>query len=288
MNLLEHNRRYIPEIHRSRHPLGRHVNHDPRSLAFRVAEAPASNLRSVTWARRVPIFDQGELGSCTGNASVGVLGTDPFFGTLPDSSRADRGMDETFAIGVYSDATIVDPFSGTYPTTDTGSDGLSVAKVLTTRGLISGYQHCTSLTAVITALQSGPVITGTNWYDSFDDPDSNGRVTIEPTAVVRGGHEYECVGVDLEQQLLHFAQSWGTTWGARGYFNMGFSDYERLLSEDGDATSFVPVTLPAPQGDPDLLFFQQTYAWAQARHYTTNRMAAQAALALFRAKGYIT
>jgi hypothetical protein len=39
-------------------------------------------------------------------------------------------------------------------------------------GLISGYQHITSIDAAHTAIQTGPFITGTNWLSGMDDPDS--------------------------------------------------------------------------------------------------------------------
>jgi hypothetical protein len=44
--------------------------------------------QTKVWTRRIPVLDQGDLGSCTGNAATGVLGSEPFYGTLPgDSSR---------------------------------------------------------------------------------------------------------------------------------------------------------------------------------------------------------
>jgi hypothetical protein len=53
----------LPEIIVTGHRLGRNINHDPRSLRFVVA--PAQVDTTVSWPRKVPIFDQGQLGSCT-------------------------------------------------------------------------------------------------------------------------------------------------------------------------------------------------------------------------------
>ena len=64
--------------------LGRHVNHDPRSrrFAFRAQQA---TLAPVFHERHVPIFDQGSLGSCTGNAALGILATGPYWDAEPQS-----------------------------------------------------------------------------------------------------------------------------------------------------------------------------------------------------------
>ena len=48
-------------------PLGRHINHDPESRRYAYPETDRV-LQSVRWPRRTPVLDQGNLGSCTGNA----------------------------------------------------------------------------------------------------------------------------------------------------------------------------------------------------------------------------
>lgn len=243
--------------------LGRHVNHDPRSLNYQVKPL-AALAQSVTWKRDIPVLDQGNLGSCTGNATVGVLGSEPYFATMPSSLT----LNEDEAVSLYSLATRLDSYTGDYPPTDTGSDGLSVAKAAKTMGLISGYLHCTSIDAVITALQSGPVITGVNWYSGFDNPDSSGHVTLSGS--VRGGHEFEIAGVDLQAKLFLAYNSWGPSWGLNGQFTFTFADYTRLLSEQGDATAFVPLTAPPPTpqppGDADHALITALDPWASRPH----------------------
>lgn len=254
-------RTYLTEVVVPGKPLGRHVNHDSRSKAYRVRPF-IGEWKTKRWIRQIPVLDQGSLGSCTGNAATGLIGTEPLF-----STSAIRGLtlDQQFAIGVYSDATRLDPYQGEYPPEDTGSDGLSVAKVLQKRGLISGYVHCLSLDDVINALQTSAVITGVNWYESMDSPDSSGLVRV--TGSVRGGHEFEVIGVDLEAQLIWFVNSWGANWGTQGMFCMSFDDYARLLSEQGDATQFIgvdePAPTPAPGADPDADLIKAMDPWAR-------------------------
>lgn len=244
---------HIPEIVVPGRRLGRHVRHDPRSLRYLVATRPASAIKSVTWDRAIPVLDQGDLGSCTGNAAEGAVGTSPLYAAIPTSVAArpggDADADEQQAISLYSAATQLDDYDGGYPPDDTGSDGLSVAKAAQAAGLISGYQHCTSLDAVLTALQTGPVITGVNWYEGMDEPDGSGLVHV--TGNVRGGHEFVLDGVDVDAQVVWATNSWGTSYGVNGRFCIGYDDYTRLLSEEGDATVFVPLSQPAPTPTPD-------------------------------------
>lgn len=283
--------RKIQEIVVPGKPLGRHLNHDPRSLSFTVG-SPAKALKTVLHQRVVPVFDQGNLGSCTGNASVGALGTAPLYDTIKGQT-----LDEIFAVQVYSAATALDDFAGTYPPNDTGSDGLSVAKVLKNKGLISGYLHATNLAAMQSALQDTPVIVGVNWYSGFDNPSSTGLVKV--SGQIRGGHEFEVVGIDLENQLFEAVNSWGTSFGINGHFKFSFADMTRLLSEEGDCTQLLPLTVPAPTptpvppaptpaGDPDILdWWSATREWTNTKHIGTNGKAATAARILAKAKGLI-
>lgn len=218
-------------------PLGRHVNHDPRSLNFLVAEIDTPVSKS--WRRYTPILDQGQLGSCTGNAMCGLLGTAPFYGSLYNLRHAypplQITLDEAMAVSIYSRATVIDPFDGSYPPTDTGSDGLSVTKVAIERKLITpDYKHITSLAAAHNAIKTGPFITGMNWYTNMFYPDSNGLIKIG--GVVEGGHELAFIGYSATYHRWKFTQSWGTSWGKGGYGYMSDDTYQQLLSEQGDAT----------------------------------------------------
>jgi hypothetical protein len=225
-------------------PLGRIVRHDPRSLQYLVPETTTP--KSARWDRKIPVLDQGNLGSCTGNATVGVLGTEPFWDTLTVTEQ--QSMNEDEAVKVYSLATQLDDVSGTYPPDDTGSSGLGAAQAAKKLGLISGYMHITSVAAAQQAIQSGPFITGVNWYEGFDSPDANGLVEI--SGQIRGGHEFEIIGYDATQGLWEAVNSWGTSFGVGGHFFFSDASFARLLSEQGDATTFVPLTQPAPIPTP--------------------------------------
>lgn len=205
--------------------LGRHVEHDERSRAF--AYTSAAPIQNVLHARHVPIFDQGDLGSCTGNAAAGCMATGPW--KIRTSERT--------AVQLYERATQIDAIAGAYPPDDTGSSGLAVMKAVSERGWVNAYHHAFGMHAALTALQQTPVIAGINWYEGFDRPDPHGRVAI--AGAVRGGHEICLLGVDIVAKTVRAANSWGASWADHGYFTFSWADFDRLLHEQGDVT--VPV-----------------------------------------------
>ena len=225
-------------------PLGRNVHHDSRSRRYAFNTAGIT-LTSVRHARHVLAFDQGQIGSCTGQAGEGALATDPFFATLPNET-----FDEAAAVALYSAATKLDDAPGSYPPDDTGSSGLAVAQALKAQGKVSGYQHTFTLADALKALVVTPVITGINWYSSMDEPSSSGLVAITSDAYVRGGHELALDEIDATNSLVWFTNSWGTSWGVDGRASMSFSTFGRLLDEQGDVTVFTPITSPAPTPTP--------------------------------------
>lgn len=262
--------------------LGRHVNHDPRSLAYQVQPQPARALASVLHERRVAVLDQGTTSSCTGNASVGAVGSLPLFPALPTDHPA---LDETYARDtVYALATQLDEYPGSYdPATgkgDDGSSGLAAAKACKQLGLIPGYLHATSLTAMQTALQDTPVIVGVNWYEGFDSPTSSGLITISGS--VRGGHEFEVIGLDVTEKTFLAVNSWGPAYAVKGYFSFSFDTMDQLLHEQGDCTQLLPLSVPAPPtptpapGDADATLVAALDPWAAERHRGSNAQAVTA------------
>jgi len=243
--------RPIPERPDNPYRLGRAVHHDPRSRAYAFTPPAGVTLHSVRWGRAVPIFDQGQLGSCTGNAAAGWLATaNALRPGLADAQGVP--VDEDYAVALYARATQIDPFDGTWPPQDSGSDGLSVTKVLKERGLVDTYQHAFTVDAALAAIMSTPVLVGTNWYTGMFDADAHGVVRVSGS--VAGGHEYLLVGYDADTQMVTFANSWGDGWADSGYGHMSVDTLRRLLSEDGDATvphavvAVNPPPTPQPPG----------------------------------------
>jgi hypothetical protein len=253
----------IEQQHRPGQYLGRHVHHDPRSLAYAHGVLPKSAIKSVEWTRRVGILDQGNLGSCVGNAATGALGTDSAGRTAATSvtitaagAAASHGLftagvhplDEAFAVKLYSLATILDSYAGQYPPTDTGSSGIGAGKALQALGLASGYTHAFSLAALNSALQSGPVLIGIPWLNSMFNPAGDGRIPVDKTSGIAGGHELELSKFDASTGEYWVPNSWNTSWGQSGWGYLATADITWLLSQQGDVT--VPALVGAPTPTP--------------------------------------
>jgi hypothetical protein len=233
-------------LHRADPRYGRNIQHDSLSRRYPF-DTTGIAVKSVRWPRRVPVWNQKALGSCTGNAGLGCLGTGPFFPTV--SSETVFPFTEAGAVKVYSAATAIDDAPGQYPPTDTGSDGLSVAKVLQKAGLISGYQHTFTLDDALKALQVVPLIVGTVFLADMEEPNSAGLVSVSGAEL--GGHEYIADEYDSQRGWVGFQNSWGTSFGVNGRFYMQAEDFGTLLERDGDVVAFTPNTQPAPQPTPD-------------------------------------
>lgn len=219
--------------------LNRHINHDERSKQF-AFDTTNIVIKDVEHLDHIGILDQGEVGSCTGNAAIGAINTDPF---LPYVNPIFQ-PNENGALALYSAAEMIDG-DGPYPPNDHGSSGLSVAKALKNVGMIPGYQHTFTLQDALKALTQGPIFVGTNWYQDMFTPDADGRV--HPTGKLAGGHEYRGFKIDIENGRIWFKNSWNTTWGLKGTFYLTWADFAVLLAKSGDVTvPLTPVNAPIP------------------------------------------
>lgn len=270
--------------------LRRRVLHDSESRRYPFPTDGLS-IASVEHQRVLPILDQGQVGSCTAEAGFGTLGTAPYANdTLASAVAAAFGsFDQAGAYRLYSAEETLDG-DGPYPPQDNGSTGLTCAKVLKAAGLIAGYQHTFSLADALKALTVQPLITGVNWYNSMFNPSSEGVLTVDPASGLAGGHEVEVLGYDQARGLVHFANSWGASWGQQGFFWMQAEDWGTLLDQQGDVTVFVPLSQPAPTPTPgpddaDHTFAAALHGWVTLPHVGRNHTVAKAGAAWLAAKG---
>lgn len=214
-------------------PLGRRIEHDPRSRLFPVARR-AVPLRTVLWRTGAPVLNQGDRGSCTGHAAAQAMNTTGFVEARRRARGNHRYLLDGDAVALYSRATELDQFPGTYPPTDTGSSGIGVAKALQERGFIREYRWSFGFDEFLAGMMSGPMLVGTWWHDAMFTP-AGPEAVVTPVGPKVGGHEYLALGVDLRNRDITFLNSWGSAWGDRGRFRMGFTDFEALLHDQGDA-----------------------------------------------------
>lgn len=210
-------------------PLGRSIHHDERSKAYPAALAPT--YRSVYWLHHGSTLDQGSIGSCTGNALVDALMSGPLY-------RIGRTLTESDALRAYSRATQLDPFPGSYPPTDTGSDGLDACKAGVEFGWLKGYTHAFGMDACLRALTLQPVMIGIPWFESMFTPGKGGVLTA--SGKLAGGHEVALTAISTSN-MVRVQNSWGSGWGINGTAWLKFADLDRLLNQQGDCT--IPVSV---------------------------------------------
>jgi C1A family cysteine protease len=198
-----------------------------------------------------PIYDQGQLGSCTGNGIAGAIefdqrkqGTKEFTPSRLFIYYNERVMENTVnqdagaqvRDGIKSVATIGAPPETDWPYDitrfkDAPSQGAySDAKL----DLVTSYSRVAqNLTQMQGCLAEGyPFVFGFTVYESFegDDVARTGIVPMPGTdETVVGGHCVVAVGYDDTKRTFIIRNSWGTDWGIKGYCMM---PYEYLLASN--------------------------------------------------------
>ena len=239
--------------------LGRHLALDARSLAYTVeqelADLAGVSIRPADHHSPLPVLDQGNLGSCTGNAGTYAIAALAGAANLaklklPGLSRGLGGdplADEDWAVELYHEASVDDGFPGSYPPDDTGSSGLGVCRALKGAGLVGRYTWATSLHGFGVLLQRGGVLMGTPWFEAWFDPDADGFVDSDPSwsrSGVAGGHEIYIEALeswddrDPSKSVIRFRNSWGSAWSDHGSGRMRLSTYVLLKSQGIDLKQF--------------------------------------------------
>jgi hypothetical protein len=183
----------------------------------------------VRW-KAPTILDQGQTPHC-----VGFTGAD-FIGDEPVLSEVNNALGDA----LYYECKIIDGEAGQ----ENGSDMRSIGKVLKNRGRIDAYAFAVTVDEIRTWVRTnGPVLMGTNWYNSMFHPDPRGMISIAGS--IAGGHAWSIIGHDATPDIAApwIAQNhWGTNWADKGFFYFDDNTLSRLLSEQGDA--LVTMELP--------------------------------------------
>jgi hypothetical protein len=206
--------------------------------------------------------DADALGSCTCNTGTAHIaerwaaaGKDLAGLTLSAGagqvgmSATDARADEEFAIVLYH---LVTDQTGSpaqeWPPTDCGSTGLYVSQELISLGFATSYRSAANVTGALALLQTGTVMMGGPWYNSWMTPDSNGFVDGDGSYAalqaalqsgVAGGHETLLHGipqlaqaadgtVDLGNTVLRVRNSWSTQFGLNGDYLLHASTLSHL------------------------------------------------------------
>lgn len=265
------------------HPLlGRHVYLDSLSKDYAV-QPEATPVLSIRHGQSIGILDQGQIGSCTGNASCSCAYHEPFTSVqAPAGEPAASGQyawkyspDEPGAQAWYHDNTANDDYPGTWSPDDTGSDGLTSSKMAVKAGIVSGYQAALDLDSSLQALMKAPGITGIPWFNSMFTAGSDGLLTVDTKSGLAGGHEL-CVdevvavgalGNGTGETVVAGPNSWGSSWGFNGRWYMKSSDWWALRQQQGDVYFWVPKAQPAPTPTPTPPNVVDAALWADTAEF---------------------
>jgi hypothetical protein len=206
--------------------LGRNVVHDPRSRNF---PRRAAVDRSTWRDKAVRIYDplpnpNQPVGCCTGvDASVKL--------NAIGNRVKGRVLDMDDALRIYSRATTIDPWTGSYPPDDTGSSGLAAAKSAVAFGLASEYRWLFGGAdeVVQTIMEGEPVGIGARWEWDMFEQDRDGRIHFGGGEA--GGHQWTARGYDADRDWV-LGRCW---WGGFRDFWIARVDLQDLLDDYGDA-----------------------------------------------------
>lgn len=217
----------------------------------------ASTRRARTWDLPYDALDQGGTGTCTAHAAVQALMCAPF---RHAPARLGFTAFQLYREGILHDGWPQNDPEATSPADNSGlqfgSDGRAMAKALEVRGWISEYRWGWTVEDIIEwLLERGPVMIGTNWYDSMFNVDHEGRIKIGPTSPIAGGHETVLRRVSKPRGLFLLRNSWGRRFNGTGLGLPGFrcrpgegildaETLHRLMRENGDALSFIEKRPP--------------------------------------------
>jgi C1A family cysteine protease len=213
-----------------------------------------------------PVYDQGEVGSCTGNAIGAAIQFDrlknkqaPDFvpsrlfiyynervveGTVKSDAGAmiRDGIKSTVHAGVCPET--LWPYHGE-PTPDNGGNNTAVFKKPPAKCYKEAGKH--QVVSYMRVLQNSaqlrgclsvgyPFVFGFTVYDSFYSTDvtKTGKVPMPKDGEsVQGGHAVLAVGYDDAAQVFIVRNSWGEKWGDKGYFYMPYAYLlDHTLSSD--------------------------------------------------------
>jgi len=191
-----------------------------------------------------PVFDQGQLGSCTANAITAAVVAESQDKTL--LSRLFLYWNERLAMGqqyarVDSGAIIRDGLKsvvkdGSIPEDTWPYDIETFANPpdptmydLAKKDLVTKYYYVPqdSMSIKCALLEGYPIVFGISVYESFEQVTDGNIPMPKPDEKLLGGHAILLVGFDNHTQKFKFRNSWGNGWGQGGY---GFLPFDYVLN----------------------------------------------------------
>jgi len=198
-----------------------------------------------------PIYDQGALGSCTSNALVAAYQflSPTFYGSrlfhyynervldgddvsIDDGSTLEQGINVMIKYGICSEK------SWSYKISNFAQKPPNSCYTEALKHKLISFANIQNTASQMKAcLNAGyPFVVGICVYDSFETQSValTGRVPMpKDSDNLLGGHAVLCVGYNDIEGVWIMRNSWGTSWGDKGYFYLpyGYLTDEYLASD---------------------------------------------------------
>lgn len=220
---------------------------DQRDFQFKVTRHAVSKLPSKLTLRPFmpPVYDQGQLGSCTANASgaamefLAIMAKKDYMPSrlfiyyneraIEGTIGEDAGAEIRDGIKALNKKGVCDETAWPYDIDQFTIKPTPTAFKAALKHKISRYERVdpSSITNIRAAIGSGcPVIFGFTVYESFESAKvaKTGIVTMPRKAEKAiGGHAVLIVGYDHPNRRVIVRNSWGADWGQGGYFTMPYA-----------------------------------------------------------------
>jgi C1A family cysteine protease len=224
---------------------------DYRDLVYAAPEAVLAALPAKIdlTAKCPPVYDQGQLGSCTANAISGAFEFElmkqnsPVFApsrlfiyynerVIENTVSTDSGAQIRDGIKSVNTQGVCNETAWPYVINEFAVKPFQTCYTAALNHLVTSYQSVNQdLNQMKGCLADGyPIVIGFTVYQSFESPEvaKTGVLNMpKPHEAVVGGHAVVVVGYDDASKRFIMRNSWGTGWGMQGYFTM---PYDYLLN----------------------------------------------------------
>lgn len=196
-----------------------------------------------------PIYDQGELGSCTANAGIAArVMLDKLNIQLSRLFQyyCEREIEGNISEDGGAQIRDIGNSMNQYGVCIEELDQYDISKFAEEPTLaaytnagnfrIKSYHSISDINGIkqVLALKQQPVLMGMEVYENFES-DEVAKTGIIPLPIFEknlGGHAVLIVGYDDTKQYLIVRNSWGETWGDKGYFYLPYEYIYRGLAYD--------------------------------------------------------
>jgi C1A family cysteine protease len=217
-----------------------HIYSAPQPILAKLP--PKKDLRSGC----PPVYDQGQLSSCTGNAIAGAIQFEQkkqklktfvpsrlfiYYNerAMEGSINSDSGAQIRDGVKSVANLGVCPETEWPYDINKFADKPTPICYTDAKKCQAVGYQRLdsTNLNQLRGCIASGfPFVFGFTVYDAFESPEvaKTGVLNMPgPQEKVQGGHAVLAVGYDDAAQRFTVRNSWGKDWGIKGYFTIPYT-----------------------------------------------------------------